>query len=64
VLIDGLHGMARDLGLEFVVLSVRGGLGIEGFYGHLGYEIFGRNPGAVRVADGDDRDEIHMRFTL
>jgi GNAT superfamily N-acetyltransferase len=64
VLIDGLHGMARDLDLEFLVLSVRGGLGIEGFYGHLGYEIFGRNPHAIRVAPGDERDEIHMRCAL
>ena len=63
-LIDGLHGHARELGLEFLVLTVRGGLGIEGFYGHLGYEIFGRNPHAIRVAPGDERDEIHMRFTL
>jgi GNAT superfamily N-acetyltransferase len=64
LLIDGVHDMARGLGLEFVVLSARGGLNIEGFYGHLGYEIFGRNPHAIRVAPGDERDEIHMRFTL
>jgi GNAT superfamily N-acetyltransferase len=63
-LIDGLHTMARDLGLEFLCLTVRGGLGIEGFYGHLGYEIYGRNPHAIRVGPGDERDEIHMRCVL
>ena len=63
-LIDGLHRMARELELEFLCLTVRGGLNIEGFYGHLGYEIYGRNPHAIRVAPGDERDEIHMRVTL
>lgn len=43
---------------------VSGRLGIEGFYAHLGYKVFGRNPRAIRVADGDERDEIHMRCTL
>lgn len=64
MLVDGLHGMARDLDLEFLCLTVRGGLGIEGFYGHLGYEIYGRNPHAIRVAPGDEREEIHMRYVL
>lgn len=64
VLLEGMHDMARELGLEFVCLTVRGGKGIEGFYAHLGYEIFGRNPRAIRVAPGDERDEIHMRRDL
>ena len=64
VLLEGLHGRARELGLEFVCLSVRGGTGIERFYAHHGYEIFGRNPRAIRVAPGDERDEIHMRYEL
>lgn len=64
VLIEGLHEMGRELGLEFVCLTVRGGLGIEGFYGRIGYEIHGRNPRAIRVAPGDERDEIHMRYEL
>ena len=63
-LMEGLHAMARDLDLEFLCLAVRGGLGIEGFYGHLGYEIYGRNPQAIRVAPGDERDEIQMRIAL
>lgn len=64
VLIDGLHEMGRRLDLEFLCLTVRGGLGIEGFYSRIGYEIHGRNPRAIRVAPGDERDEIHMRYEL
>jgi GNAT superfamily N-acetyltransferase len=64
VLIEGLHEMGRALGLEFVCLTVRGGLGIEGFYERIGYEVHGRNPRAIRVAPGDERDEIHMRYEL
>jgi GNAT superfamily N-acetyltransferase len=64
VLLEGLHGLARELELEFVCLTVRGGLGTEGFYRHLGYEIVGRIPHAIRVAPGDERDEIHMRYVL
>ena len=63
-LLEGLHGVGRELGLEFVVLTVRGGTGIEDFYAHLGYSEFGRNPHAIRVAPGDERDEIHMRRAL
>ena len=64
ILLEGLHGLARELELEFVVLTVRGGLGIEGFYRHHGYEIVGRIPRAIRVAPGDEREEIHMRREL
>jgi len=64
VLIEGIHEMGRELELEFLCLTVRGGLGIEGFYGRIGYEIHGRNPRAIRVAPGDERDEIHMRYEL
>ncbi len=63
-LIEGLHDMGRELGLEFMCLTVRGGLGIEGFYGRIGYVIHGRNPRAIRVAPGDEREEIHMRYEL
>ena len=59
-LLEGLHGLAAELELEHLMLTVRGGLGIEGFYEHLGYEVIGRHPNAIRVAAGDDRDEILM----
>jgi GNAT superfamily N-acetyltransferase len=51
---------ARDLGVEALHLTVRGGTGTEGFYATLGYAEVGRIPGAIRVAPGDDRDEIYM----
>lgn len=60
ILLEGLHGLAGDLGLDHLRLTVRGGLGIEGFYARFGYTIIGRHPGAIRVAPGDDRDEIIM----
>jgi GNAT superfamily N-acetyltransferase len=60
MLLEGLHEMARGLGLEQLQLSVRGGSGVEGFYARFGYSVIGRHPGAIRVADGDDRDEIMM----
>jgi GNAT superfamily N-acetyltransferase len=57
-LLEGLHGIARSLGLEQLHLTVRGGTGIEGFYERFGYTVIGRHPGAIRVAAGDDRDEL------
>lgn len=59
-LLEGLHGLARELGLEHLRLTVRGGTGIERFYSRFGYEIVGRHPGALRLGPGDDRDEIIM----
>jgi GNAT superfamily N-acetyltransferase len=63
-LLEGLHAMARDLELEQLNLSVRGGTGTERFYRHFGYIEFGRNPRAIRLAPGDDRDEILMTKPL
>jgi GNAT superfamily N-acetyltransferase len=64
LLLEGLHSVGRDLGLEQLLLSVRGGMGIEGFYAHHGYVEIGRHPAAIRVAPGDDRDEIVMLLEL
>jgi GNAT superfamily N-acetyltransferase len=57
-LLEGLHDLARELGTEHLVLSVRGGTGTERFYERFGYEQFGRHPAAIRLAPGDDRDEL------
>jgi GNAT superfamily N-acetyltransferase len=57
-LLLGLHEIGRSLGLEQLHLTVRGGTGVEGFYERFGYTVIGRHPGAVRVAPGDDRDEL------
>ena len=58
VLMAGVHAIARDGGLEFLHLGAREGTGADGFYRRLGYQEVGRMPGAIRVAPGDDRDEI------
>lgn len=60
VLLEGLHRAARDLGLEQLALTVRQGCGLEPFYERFGYRVVGHHPGAIRVAPGDDRDEIMM----
>ncbi|MEU3858943.1 GNAT family N-acetyltransferase [Streptomyces sp. NPDC028722] len=56
---------ARDTeGIEAVRLTCRGGLGLERFYASCGYKEVGRVPDAVRVAPGDDRDDIVMLLPL
>lgn len=52
--------LGREMGHEALHLTVRDGLGLDGFYRRLGYREIGRLPGALRVAPGDDRDEILM----
>ena len=59
-LLHELHEIARGLGLEQLQLTVRDGFGLERFYARAGYEVVGRHPAAVRVALGDDRDEIML----
>ncbi|WP_406123454.1 GNAT family N-acetyltransferase [Streptomyces sp. NBC_00989] len=56
---------ARGLdGIEAIRLTCRGGHGLERFYGSCGYKEVGRVPGAIRVAPGDDRDDIFMLLPL
>lgn len=59
-LIEGVHQVAREMGLEQLQLTVRGGADVEGFYERFGYRLVGRHPGAIRVGPGDDRDEIML----
>jgi GNAT superfamily N-acetyltransferase len=54
----------RKMGLAAFQVTVRGGAGIERFYQSLGYREVGRVPRALRVAPGDDRDEILMWLDL
>jgi GNAT superfamily N-acetyltransferase len=51
-------------GIEAIRLTCRGGTGVEHFYGACGYKEVGRIPGAIRVAPGDDRDDVVMLLTL
>ncbi|MGC5565593.1 N-acetyltransferase family protein [Streptomyces sp. FR-108] len=56
---------ARGLdGIEAIRLTCRGGEGLERFYGSCGYKEVGRVPDAIRVAPGDDRDDITMLLSL
>ncbi|MBD0423859.1 GNAT family N-acetyltransferase [Streptomyces sp. TRM S81-3] len=56
---------ARGLdGIEAIRLTCRGGLGLEDFYASCGYKEVGRVPEAIRVAPGDDRDDITMLLPL
>jgi GNAT superfamily N-acetyltransferase len=63
-LMAGVHDIARQRGWEFLSLTARGGTGVDAFYRGLGYREVGRLPGAIRVAPGDDRDEILLRCPL
>ncbi|MGW0603198.1 N-acetyltransferase family protein [Streptomyces sp. NPDC002644] len=64
-LMAALADAARGLdGIEAVKLTCRGGLGLERFYASCGYKEVGRVPGAIRVAPGDDRDDITMYLPL
>ena len=60
LLLEGLHQLAREDGLEFLHLTYRDGTGVGSFYERMGYREVGRIPGAIRVAPGDDRDDVHM----
>ncbi|MET9496631.1 GNAT family N-acetyltransferase [Streptomyces sp. NPDC006552] len=51
-------------GVEALRLTCRGGTGADSFYAACGYQEVGRIPGAIRVAPGDDRDDIHMMLPL
>lgn len=44
---------AEELGLAALHLELRGGMGLEGFYERLGWQIIGRWPDALRFAPDD-----------
>ncbi|MFG3349607.1 GNAT family N-acetyltransferase [Streptomyces sp. NPDC048018] len=50
--------------IEAVRLTCRGGTGLETFYARAGYKEVGRVPAAIRVAPGDDRDDVVMLLRL
>jgi GNAT superfamily N-acetyltransferase len=51
-------------GIGAIRLTCRGGEGLERFYASCGYKEVGRVPGAIRVAPGDERDDITMLLPL
>ncbi|MFI0898556.1 GNAT family N-acetyltransferase [Streptomyces sp. NPDC020983] len=65
VLMSAAESAARALpGIEAIRLTCRGGTGVDSFYAACGYKEVGRVPDAIRVAPGDDRDDIMMLLTL
>lgn len=64
VLLAAASDAAREIGLDALHLTVRGGTGTERFYAARGYREVGRLPNALRLGPGDDRDEIHMWLDL
>lgn len=63
-LLAAAENAARGFGVDAIRLTCRGGLGLERFYASCGYKEVGRVPDAVRVAPGDDRDDITMLLPL
>ncbi|HVL98567.1 MAG TPA: dUTP diphosphatase [Egibacteraceae bacterium] len=59
-----LEDAALDRGLDRLVLTVRGGTGLEGFYLAHGFRLDARLPGRIRVREGDDREELVMSKAL
>jgi GNAT superfamily N-acetyltransferase len=51
-------------GIEAIRLTCRGGTGADRFYASCGYKEVGRVPGAIRVAEHDDRDDVIMLLPL
>ena len=64
ILMAAMHRAARADRVEIATLTVRGGLGLERFYQRCGYREVGRIEGGIRVAPGDDRDDILMARRL
>ena len=52
------------MGLEHLRLVLRSGENLEAFYESLGWVEVGRHPNALRLAPGDDRDEVSMMLDL
>ncbi|MCJ1679258.1 GNAT family N-acetyltransferase [Streptomyces sp. APSN-46.1] len=64
-LMEAVADAARTLdGIDAIRLSCRGGHGLEHFYAACGYKEVGRVPDAIRVAPGEDRDDITMLLPL
>lgn len=62
-LLSGAVAHACSLGLEHLILAVRGGERLEPFYERHGWYEIGRHGGALRF-DNDDRDEVLMKIDL
>jgi GNAT superfamily N-acetyltransferase len=64
-LLSELERSARDdLGLAYLRLEVRGGMGLEEFYERFGWTVVGAWPGALRFTRHGLRDEVLMGLDL
>ncbi|NLU72557.1 GNAT family N-acetyltransferase [Streptomyces sp. HNM0575] len=64
-LMSEVEKTAREIeGITAIRLTCRGGLGLERFYTGCGYRETGRLPGAIKVADGDLRDDVTFWLAL
>ncbi|GDY31477.1 GNAT family N-acetyltransferase [Gandjariella thermophila] len=57
-LLDACVEQAREQGIERLFLSARDGTGLPEYYRRRGWREVGRLPRAIRVAPGDERDEV------
>lgn len=64
-LLRAAHALAvAEFGADLVVVEVRDGLGLDGFYARHGYLEVGRIPGGLAFEDGDRVDELFLARTL
>lgn len=63
-LVRAITELAGELDLQRLQLALPSGTGLESLYGPMGFVEFGRLPGWIRVAPGEDRDEVLMVLTL
>lgn len=63
-LLGAVTAHARGLGLEHLLLSVRGGTTLPEFYRGQGWTEVGRFPGALHLGPGDVRDEHWFQLRL
>lgn len=63
-LLEACADLARRQGIERLYLSARDGTGLPEYYARRGWHEIGRFPKAVRVAPGDERDEVWFHREL
>ncbi|GGM53541.1 N-acetyltransferase [Longimycelium tulufanense] len=63
-LLESCAEHARRLGLEQLYLSAWGGTGLPEYYARRGWREVGRLPRAIRLAPGDERDEVWFHRRL
>lgn len=59
-LLEAVEQAGREVGLEQLRLAVRGGTGTEDFYLRQDWRHIATIPRTIRVAPGDDRDQLWL----